>query len=48
MEMVSRKATGTAIATVMGDGDCKPATASIMLCWKSAENQRGELKKFPL
>ncbi len=39
MVMVSGKATGPAMATVMGDGDCKPAIASIMLCWKSAENQ---------
>ena len=45
MVMVLGKATGTAMATVIGDGDCEPATASIMLCRKSAENQRGELKK---
>jgi hypothetical protein len=43
--MVLGKATGTAMAMVMGDGDPKPATTSIMLCWKSAENQFGELKK---
>jgi hypothetical protein len=45
MVMVSGKATGVATAMVMGDGDREPATASIMLCQKSAENQRGELKK---
>jgi hypothetical protein len=48
MVMVLGKATGMAMAMVMGDGDCKPATASIMLCRKSAENQQGELKKFSL
>jgi hypothetical protein len=46
MVMVSGKATGMAMATVMGDGDCEPATASIMLCQKSAENQQGESKKL--
>jgi hypothetical protein len=46
MVMVSGKATGTAMTTVIGDGDCKPATASITLCRKSAENQQGELKKL--
>ncbi len=45
MVMVSGKATGTAMVMVMGDGDRKPATASIMLCRKSVANQRGELKK---
>ncbi len=45
MVMVSGKATETAMTMVMGDGNRKPATASIMLCQKSAENQQGELKK---
>jgi hypothetical protein len=45
MVMVSGKATETAMAMVIGDGDRKPATASIMLCRKSAENQQGESKK---
>ncbi len=45
MVMVSGKATGTAMVVVMGDSDCEPATASIMLCQKSAENQQGEFKK---
>jgi hypothetical protein len=48
MVMVSGKATGMAMATVMGDGDRKPAITSIMLCQKSAENQQGELKKKSL
>jgi hypothetical protein len=45
MVMVSGKATGTTMAMVMGDGDCEPATASNMLCRKSAENQQGEVNK---
>jgi hypothetical protein len=46
MVMVSGKATGMSMEMVMGDGDPEPATASIMLCRKSAENQQGELKNF--
>jgi hypothetical protein len=45
MVMVSGKATGTAMAAVMGDGDRKPTTTTIMLCQKSAENQQGVLQK---